>query len=167
MARRAKNPRLRYVLPMMGLLIGLVAVPIGFIPNRDLADYDRLVDENGVVVPAELTGGASVPVSGRRGGSYALCSSWRYEIDGQERFHTERNDCHADEADIDVGRAGEVVYDPDDLATVFVRSDDVRESLVEKGRTMRWFSIGGGVVLAASIVSLVLMRRNRSRARPR
>ena len=143
--------RLRVVLLVLGVLAGAVALSIGFLPQRDLDDYERLVGGEGVVVPAELT----------RGGD--LCAAWRFEVAGQERLHTEPHHCYGDEDEIEVGDRGQVVYDPDDLGVVFERSAVVRDALHRERDLLRLASVAGGIVLVGCAAGLSLLRHRRGR----
>src|SRR5262245_18302369 len=94
-SRSTAAARRRQGIILLGFLVfcGLVATAVGFVPDRDLADYRRLVDGAGTRVAATSAGGVAVPFSGaghRAGGGRRIlyCTSWRYEIGGAPRFFT-------------------------------------------------------------------------------
>src|SRR5688572_2123389 len=108
-----------------GVLIGLIFSMFIFIQPGELKEYTRLTDGAGKTVQATSEGGVGSSVSGRRTtSSLRYCTSWVYELDGNERHFTDRKDCHVNQADAKSGTSAELIYDPSDLGTMFVRSDD-------------------------------------------
>jgi hypothetical protein len=150
---------------LLGFLIfcGLIATSVGFLPNRDLADYQRLVNGTGVKVAATSAGGVGSTVSGSRrsGDNVQYCTSWRYELDGNERFFTDRNDCYPNRQDAPTGASGELIYDPNDRGTMFVAGQRTLDNLERTGATTRWIGIGGGVATLAGLICLYLVVRRK------
>lgn len=147
---------------IFGFLIGGIMALIGLVPQRDLKDYQRLTAGDGQTVSAESTGGVSKAVSGRRGGSTQYCTSWRYEIDGNEQFFTDRLDCYTSAEQAPSGTTGELIYDPNDLGTIFVHSDQTLDKLEGTQSTMRIISIIGVVIFIASIAGVVVWKRGKN-----
>lgn len=164
--KRSKKDIYILLTVMFGFLIGAIMLLIGFIPQRDLKDYQRLTGGEGQTTEAVSTGAASSGVSGRKGGSTKYCTSWRYEIDGNERFFTDKQDCHNNAEDTQTGTTATLIYDPNDLGTVFVRSDQTLDKLEGSKTMMRIISIAGGVILAASIAGVIVIKRGKKPTAP-
>lgn len=145
-----------------GVLAGLVLSMFLFIQPSDLKDYTRLTDGAGTTVRAVAEGGVGSSQSGRRGASVRYCTSWKYEIDGNERHFTDKSDCHVNQADAQRGAEAELIYDPSDLGIIFVHSDQTRSRLETAQKAMRIASVVGVVVLVGSVVGLVVTNRKRN-----
>lgn len=144
----------------IGLLGGLILSMFAFMPSRDLKNYTRLTDGAGKTVQAVSEGGVGSSQSGRRvTTSLKYCTSWRYEVDGNERHFTDKKDCHNNQGDAKSGTTAELIYDPADLGTVFVHSDETLNALKKGQTTMRILSVVGVVLLIGSIVGLVMVNR--------
>lgn len=142
-----------------GFLIGAIMLLIGFIPQRDLKDYQRLSDGEGQTVEAVSTGGTGRAVSGKRGGSTEYCTSWRYELDDKEKYFTDRQDCYSSAEEAPAGTTAELIYDPNDTSTMFVKSDNTENALKGTENIMRIISIFGGLILAASVATVLYLKR--------
>jgi hypothetical protein len=163
--RRTPAMKRRQRIILLGFLIfcALIATSVGFLPNRDLADYQRLVNGAGAKVAATSTGGVGSTVSGSRrsGDSVRYCTSWRYELDGNERFFTDRNDCYPNRQDAPMGASGELIYDPDDRGTMFVAGRRTLDNLEGTSAMTRWIGIGGGAATLAGLIGLFLVVRRK------
>jgi hypothetical protein len=149
----------------MGVLIGLILSMFMFIQPRDLKNYTRLTDGAGKTVQATSEGGVGVTMSSRRiASSVRYCTSWRYEVDGNERHFTDKKDCHNNKEDAKSGTSAELIYDPADLGIVFVHSDATLNNLKSGQSGLRIASIIGVVLLVGSIVGLVVVNRSKKSA---
>lgn len=160
MAKSQKRIVLNLVLSL-GAFIGLIMSMFLFMPARDLKDYTRLTDGAGETVQAVSEGGVGSSRTGRRGSSsLRYCTSWVYEIDGNERHFTDRKDCHNTQEDAKSGTTAELIYDPSDLGTMFIHSDETLQALKKEQTAFRVVSIIGIVVLLASIAGWIITRRS-------
>jgi hypothetical protein len=142
-----------------GVLIGFILSMLGFMPSTDLKNYTRLTDGAGKTVQATSEGGVGSSRSGRRGSTLRYCTSWRYELDGNERHFTDKKDCHIKREDATSGTTAELIYDPSDLGIIFIHRDDTLKSLKKAQSAFRIASAAGVVVLLGSIAGLVMVRR--------
>lgn len=142
-----------------GVLFGLIMSMFIFNTSKDLKDYTRLEDGAGEVVQGESVGGVVISRSGRRASSVRYCTSYRHEINGNERFFTDRSDCHNNQGDAKSGTTAELIYDPSDLGITFIRSDETLNSLKGGQTGTRITSIIGIFVLIGSIVGLVVVNK--------
>lgn len=143
-----------------GVLVGIIFSMFLFMRPSDLREYTRLTDGAGKTVQAVSKGGVGSSQSGRRvTSSLRYCTSWRYEIDGNERHFTDKKDCHVNQEDAKSGTTAELIYDPSDLGTIFVHSDETLNKLKGTQTAFRVISIIGLVVLPSSIAGLVVVNR--------
>ncbi len=144
----------------IGVFIGFILSMFLFIQPRDLKNYTRLNNGAGKTTQATSEGGVGVTMSSRRiASSMRYCTSWRYEVDGNERHFTDRKDCHNNQEDAPSGTTAEVIYDPSDLGIVFIHSDATLENLKSGQSGLRIASIAGIVLLIGSIVGLVAVNK--------